>query len=57
MDIDTSNEHSENKEDTIQIFQEEENIDIDEDFNEDNNIILSLYNKKGKNFHTIQSKI
>ena len=48
MDIDTSNEQSENKEDTIEIFQEEENNDIDEDFNEDNNIIVSQYNKKDK---------
>ena len=57
MDIETSNEQSENKEDTIEIFQEEENNDIDEDFNEDNNIIVSQYNKKGKKLHTIQSKI
>ena len=57
MDSDTSNEQTENKEDTIEIFQEEENNDIDEDFNEDNNIIVSQYNKKGKKLHKIQSKI
>ena len=49
MDIDTSNEQSKNKEDTIEIFQEEEINDIDEYFNEDNKIIVSKYNKKGKN--------
>ena len=54
MDIDTSKEKSENKEDTIEIFQEEENNNIDEDFNEDNNIIVSQYNKKGKKLHTIR---
>ena len=57
MDIDTSNEQSENKEDIIEIFQQEENNDFDEDFNEDNNIILSQYNKKGKKYRKIQSKI
>ncbi len=45
MDIDTSNEQSENKEDIIEIFQEEENNDLDEDFNEENNISISQYNK------------
>ena len=57
MDIDTSNEQSENKEDTIEIFQEEENIDFDDDIKEENNICISQYNKKGKKLHTIQSKI
>ena len=57
MDIDTSNEQSENKEDTIEIFQEEENNDFDDDINEENNISISQYNKKGKKLHTIQSKI
>ena len=57
MDIDTSNEQSENKEDTIEIFQEEENNDFDEDFNEENNVSISQYNKKGKKLHTILSKI
>ena len=33
MDIDTSNEQSENKEDTIEIFQEEENNDFDDNIN------------------------
>ena len=56
MDIDTSNEQSENKEDTIEIFQEENN-DIDEEYNEDLNIIVSQYNKKGKKLNTIQFKI
>jgi len=50
MDIDTSNEQSENKEDTIEIFQEEENNDFDDDINEENNISISQYNKKGKNY-------
>ena len=31
MDIDTSNEHSEYKEDTIEIFQEDENNEFDEE--------------------------
>ena len=31
MDIDIFNEQSENKEDTIEIFQEKENNDFDED--------------------------
>ena len=57
MDIDTSNKQSENKEDIIEIFQEEENNDFDEDFNEENNVSISQYNKKGKKLHTIQSKI
>ena len=57
MDIDTFNEQSENKEDTIKIFQEEENIDFDDDIKEENNICISQYNKKGKKFHTIQSII
>ena len=57
MDIDTFNEQSENKEDTIEIFQEEENNDFDDDINEENNISISQYNKKGKKLHTIQSKI
>ena len=57
MDIDTFNEHSENKEDTIEIFQEEENNDFDKDINEENNINISQYNKKGKKLHTMQSKI
>ncbi len=57
MDIDTSNEQSENKEDTIEIFQEEENIDLDDDIKEENNISISQYNKKGKKLHIIQSKI
>ena len=50
MDIDTSNEQSENKEDTIEIFQEEENNDFDDDINEENNISISQYNKKEKNY-------
>ena len=53
MDIDTFNEQSENKEDTIEIFQEEENIDFDDDIKEENNICISQYNKKGKKLHTI----
>ena len=57
MDIDTFNEQSENKEDTIEIFQEEEYIDFDDDIKEENNIFISQYNKKGKKLHTIQSKI
>ena len=57
MDIDTFNEQSENKEDTIEIFQEEENIDFDDYIKEENNICISQYNKKGKKLHTIQSKI
>ena len=57
MDIDTFNEQSENKEDTIEIFQEEENIDFDDNIKEENNICISQYNKKGKKLHTIQSKI
>ena len=57
MDIDTSNEQPENKEDTIKIFQEEENNDFDDDINEENDISISQYNKKGKKLHTIQSKI
>ena len=57
MDLDTSSEQLENKEDIIEIFQEEENNDFDEDFNEENNVSISQYNKKGKKLHTIQSKI
>ena len=56
MDIVTFNEQSENKEDTIEIFQEEENIDFDDDIKEENNISISQYNKKWKKLHTIQSK-
>ena len=43
MHIDTSKEQSENKEDTIEIFQEEENNDFDNDINEENNISISQY--------------
>ena len=57
MDIDTFNEYSENKEDIIEIFQEEENIDFDDDIKEENNICISQYNKKGKKFNMIQYKI
>ena len=57
IDIDTFNDQSENKEDAIEIFQEEENIDFDDDIKEENNICISQYNKKGKKLHTIQSKI
>ena len=53
MDIDTSNEHAEYKEDTIEIFQEDENNDIDEE----NYMNMRQNNKKGKKLHTIQSKI
>ena len=53
MDIDTSNE----QEDTIEIFQEEENNDFDDDINEENDISISNNNKKGIKLHTIQSKI
>ena len=51
MDIDTFNEQSENKEDTIEIFQEKENIDFYDDIKEENNICISQYNKKGKKLH------
>ena len=57
MDLDTSSEQLENQEDIIEIFQEEENNDFDEDLNEENNVSISQYNKKGKKLHTIQSKI
>ena len=57
MDIDTSNKESENKEDIIEIFQEEKNNDFDDDVKEENNISISQYNKKGKKLLTIQSKI
>jgi hypothetical protein len=46
MDLDTSSEQLENKEDIIEIFQEEENNDFDEDYNEENNVSISQYNKK-----------
>ena len=42
MDIDTFNEQSENKENTIEIFQEEENIDFDDDIKEANNKYKSI---------------
>ena len=44
MDIDTFNEQSENKEDIIEIFQEDENIDFDDDIKEENNICKSRHN-------------
>ena len=50
MDVDTFNKQSENKEDTIEIFQEEENNDFDDDINEENNISISQCNKKEKNY-------
>ena len=43
IDIDIFNEQSENKEDTIEIFQEEENNDFDDDISEENNISISQY--------------
>ena len=57
MDIYTSNEKSENKEDIIEIFKEKENNDFDDDVKEENNISISQYSKKVKKLHTIQSKI
>ena len=55
IDIDTFNEQSENKEDTIEIFQEKENIDFYDDIKEENNICISQYNKKGKEYKDLES--
>ncbi len=48
MEIDTSNEHEEYKEDALEIFKEDENNDIDEDFDSENYINMSQNNKKRK---------
>ena len=49
MDIDEPHELTCDKEDTIDIFQEDENIDKDEDLDEENNSDFSNNNKKWKN--------
>ena len=48
MNIDEPHELIGDKKDTIDIFQEDENIDKDEDFDEENNSDFSNNNKKGK---------